>query len=224
MDEQSTINLLTTIKNQDKQITKLKSKVIKEKKRHKKTLTELIDLMGEHVDKNAKQTSVIDEPNIDAPFNYDEPIKRNDDITQYILNWNNNTRNNNITINQVLYNWECDFLGDDNNKCEWEAVHELYNKLNDEFNNDKKKRGRDFLEAFQNNDVMIVGVFVKLSSIVDAIEDLYNHTEYLCGKYMNKRRLEDKLDLIFYKHAEKEFVNELKKHRLEMDYWEANRY
>jgi len=41
---------------------------------------------------------------------------------------------------------------------------------------------------------------------------------------MNKRRLEDKLDLIFYKHAEKEFVNELKKHRLEMDYWEANRY
>ena len=43
--------------------------------------------------------------------------------------------------------------------------------------------------------------------------------EYEFGDDLNKQKIADKLDIIFYKQAEEDFIKAIKRHELNEDFW-----
>ena len=135
------------------------------------------------------------------------PQKRTDTITQLILDWDNtDTSNPYVTIQDAIEAWECD-LNSEDEYTENELVTFLYEKHQYEWN-DGYKRGRTFLKLNEIN-----------YEIINAIEDLYNYTEWEQGDYLNKNTLEDKLDIIYYFQAKEKLQEALEEHELDNANW-----
>ena len=79
----------------------------------------------------------------------------------------------------------------------------LYAELEDQFNSDKN-RGRDFLEE---NEIDY--------DVICAIENLYERCSGNIGWDINKSKLEQKLDYVFYIHATMKVKKILKFHELD---------
>ena len=124
-----------------------------------------------------------------------------------LFNWNKNSiYNNENTIQEVITEWEQSYLKSDIG--EQYMINGLYNSFNQEWNTGKK-RGKDFLEE---NEIDY--------ELIRAIEDVYKcykkEYEYqVADNYM----LEEKLDFIFWRNAEKEMINALKYHELNVLLW-----
>jgi len=135
-------------------------------------------------------------------------IKRTDTTTQLIIDWNENDGNNvYMTINEAITEWETEWVFEGDNVEEEEMVQALYEKLQHEWNSGYA-RGVQFLKT---NEIDY--------GLINAIEDLYDYTEYEFGDDLNKKTLADKLDIIFYKQAEEQFIQAIKRHELDEDFW-----
>ena len=135
------------------------------------------------------------------------PQKRTDTITQLILDWDNtDTSNPYVTIQDAIEAWECD-LNSEDEYTEADLVTFLYEKHQYEWNDDYK-RGRSFLKLNEIN-----------YEIINAIEDLYNYTEWEQGDYLNKNTLEDKLDIIYYFQAKEKLQEAIEEHELDNADW-----
>tara|TARA_R100000541_G_scaffold7328_4_gene14926 strand:+ start:289 stop:801 length:513 start_codon:yes stop_codon:yes gene_type:complete len=152
--------------------------------------------------------------------------RHNDDINyamKNILEWNefadddertdiNSSINPFATINMMIKEWDEEYLmeWDKNNKKDEEVVNALYKILNQEWNTGEA-RGQDYLEENKID-----------YPTIKAIENMYVEIEKESGdskgKYIDDT-LEKKLDIIFYKHAERSFIKIIKSNELNMDYW-----
>ena len=136
----------------------------------------------------------------------DNNNNRNDKETQFILDWNtNDTCNSYDTIEYMVNQWEEAYLGSEQAK-EY-IIKVLYVELEHQFNSDKK-RGQDFLEE---NEIDY--------DVICAIENLYERCRGNIGWDINKSKLEQKLDYVFYIHATMKVKKILKFHKLDdVDY------
>ena len=134
-----------------------------------------------------------------------DTTKRTDYITQMILDFNRNEGEANIHGSVELYITEWKESFDD--KTEQEMVQELSGSFQDGWNN-YNPRARHFLTTHKMD-----------LEIVEAIEDLYDYWKDEFGDDLNKTKLVDKLDLIYYFEAEEEFRKEIENEDLDLEYW-----
>ena len=149
--------------------------------------------------------------------------RHNDDINnamKNILEWNefadddeptdiNSSINPFATINMMIKEWDEEYLveWDKKNKKDEEVVNALYKILEQEWNTGET-RGQDYLEENKID-----------YPTIKAIENMYLEIEKDFGDSLGKDTLEKKLDIIFYKHAERSFIKIIKSNELNMDYW-----
>ena len=140
------------------------------------------------------------------------------DITELIYDWNDEDIGGvNIdfeTIEEAFNKWTEEYLYwnvSNLNTQEHLIIKPLYDKLESEWNNATRKRGKAFLHHYADD--------IDSEDWITDIENLYYWLEYRDGVKYNKGRISDKLDLIFYKQAERRFIYYIKRQDLDWDCW-----
>jgi len=114
-----------------------------------------------------------------------------------------------MTIEIAIYKWERQYLGED--YSEEYIVNGLYSILQDEWNGGHL-RGKNFLEEAESESDLDY-------DLIDNIENAYDEMDIHNEMDIQKNKLEDKLDLIFYLHAEDTFKKIIEFHDLDLGYW-----
>ena len=131
-----------------------------------------------------------------------------DATTQLILDFNLKDAGQDLSIREACCDWRYDV--DSNSDLgvvyenEEQMVQGLYGILQDYWN-DWNDRAETFLEEYDGGN--------------DAIEELYAYWIIQSGNNPYKDTIEDKLDFIWYKQTEEEFIKMLDWEELDMDYW-----
>jgi len=133
-------------------------------------------------------------------------------LKQKLLDWNfklgDEPSNKFATITCVIKKWEQEY-NRETDKTDEEKVCALYDDFNSYWNN-----GYKLGETAIN---LNTKKYQAKSWIESAIEELYEEANVDGDNVSNT--LADKLDFIYYKQAEKEFIKTLDNNKLDMDYW-----
>ena len=142
-------------------------------------------------------------------FEMERQIIRN--VKQTLLDWNfglgEEKSNKFMTITCVIKKWEQEF-NRETDKTDKEKRFALFDDLNNFWNNDYKI-GEATIEFMD---------FIAVRFLETAIDELYDGREHFEDREYNKTLtadFADKLDYIYYKQAEKEFIKTINKNNLE---------
>ena len=144
----------------------------------------------------------------------DNKIKSNK-VMEVVFDFNTKEENDDydneyMSIEFAVKNWECLYLGD-LDYSEQYIVNALYTIYQDEWNGGQR-RGKNFLEESESKCHLNC-------KLINNIEKAYDECLKNNDWDIHKNRLEDKLDLLFYLHAENTFKEILNFHNLDLDYF-----